>query len=765
MVICLTVLCTHVLLAQVAPPPEILTTAPPVPGALNGLIRPVAPPTGYWDLYALHKEADGSFYKLRGNARAQNGSMIFEADEIDWNVETHEMTARGHVYFQNFVSNERIWCDHLEYNTGDKDEEPRGKFYDVVGMGQPRIVARPHVLTSTSPYYFQGEWAERIGQKYILYKGWITNCKVPNPWWIMRSPKIDIIPGDRAITYRSIFRLKGFPLFYTPYFYHSLQKIPRRTGFLRPTVGNSSMYGRMLELGYFWAINRSYDATYRITDYTSRGFGHHFDFRAKPTARADFDMILFGVQDRGLKNEEGAVIDESSGYSLLVQGKADLGNGFFARGQVDYLSSFKFRQSFTQSFNEAIGAESNTIVYVTKHWDAYSFDTAFERRENFQSLAPGDSIVIRKLPEVEFAGRDQQVSERFPLWVSFESAAALLQRTQLLFQTRAFTSRLDLQPRLMTALHWKGIHLIPSFALRETQYGESQLDGKPVSKDLNRFVREFSMDLILPSLARTFDKKTFLGDKLKHVIEPRASFTYRGGVEDFNRIIRFDQVDLVNNTKEAEISLTNRLYAKRGDAVNEVLTWTLLQRRYFDRTFGGALVPGSSNVFLSTIGATPFPFLDVARRASPVVSVLRASPKPGLGFQWQADYDPGRGGIIDSGFDADVRFSKYFLSAGHNLVRGNPTIRPNANQFRGQVGLGNENRRGWNFGFSAVYDYRVGQMQFATTEINYNTDCCGFSVQFRRFSFGTRNENQFQVAFSVANLGSFGNLKKQERLF
>jgi len=56
-------------------------------------------------------------------------------------------------------------------------------------------------------------------------------------------------------------------------------------------------------------------------------------------------------------------------------------------------------------------------------------------------------------------------------------------------------------------------------------------------------------------------------------------------------------------------------------------------------------------------------------------------------------------------------------------------------------------------------------MQFATTQVNYNTDCCGFSVQYRRFSFGTRNENQFQVAFSVANLGSFGTLKKQERMF
>ena len=122
--------------------------------------------------------------------------------------------------------------------------------------------------------------------------------------------------------------------------------------------------------------------------------------------------------------------------------------------------------------------------------------------------------------------------------------------------------------------------------------GRASTTGRSWRQDINRFAREFSLDLILPSLARVFNKKTFLGDKLKHVIEPRASFTYVGGVENFNRIIRFDQTDLMNDTKEAEISLTNRLYAKRGDDVTEILTWELFQRRYFDPTFGGALIPG-----------------------------------------------------------------------------------------------------------------------------------------------------------------------------
>jgi len=39
-------------------------------------------------------------------------------------------------------------------------------------------------------------------------------------------------------------------------------------------------------------------------------------------------------------------------------------------------------------------------------------------------------------------------------------------------------------------------------------------------------------------------------------------------------------------------------------------------------------------------------------------------------------------------------------------------------------------------------------------------------VQYRRFGLaGTRNENQFRVAFAVSNIGTFGTLKRQERIF
>jgi LPS-assembly protein len=723
--------------------------------------RPNAPPLHEWIIKADRQESDGPQYSLRGHAEIEGTDLLLTADEIDYNNDTGAAEARGNVHYQQFERGEELRASRVEYNT----ETQTGKFYNVRGWSRTHVDARPGMLTSDTPLYFEGEWAERIEEKYILHNGMVTNCKLPNPWWTLRGPTFDIIPDDRAIAHRSIFRLRRFPLFFSPFFYKSLKKVPRRSGFLTPNIGNSSTRGKMVGLGYYWAMNRSYDVTYRIQDFTERGLAHHVDVRGKPTAGSDFDAIFYGVQDRGLVQNDGSVLKQG-GYSIYMTGRADLGDGWYARGTVNYLSSLTFRQSFTESFNEAIYSESNSVGFVTKHWSTYTFSTVFERLENFQSTAPHDSVIIRKLPEFEFSSRDHEWSLfNWPVFFSFDSTVGLLRRTQPLFQTRQFVDRADLSPHVMSAFHWKGFSLIPDFSLRETHWGDSQQNGQITGQNINRFSREFTMDLIAPSLSRTFDHKTWLGDKLKHVIEPRASFKYVGGVNDFDAPVRFDETELLSNTTEAEISLTNRLYAKRGNDVTEVFSWQLIERRFFDPSFGGAVVEGQRNVVQSSLDLTPFAFLDGPRTYSPLVSIMRMTPKPGFGVEWRADYDPERGEVVDSSLTVDARVNKYFVSAGNTVVHSIPLLSPNANQFRGRVGFGDPNHRGWNAAFDAIYDYRTGVMQYATTQVTYNTDCCGFSVQYRRFSFGTRNENQFRLAFVIANIGSFGTLKKQERLF
>jgi len=170
-------------------------------------------------------------------------------------------------------------------------------------------------------------------------------------------------------------------------------------------------------------------------------------------------------------------------------------------------------------------------------------------------------------------------------------------------------------------------------------------------------------------------------------------------------------------------------------------------------------------VLLSQLDLTPFTFLDGPRTYSPIVSALRAQPKWNIALEWRTDYDPARHGIVASTASADWRKGAFFVSVGQTEVHSDTTLLPSENQTRASVGLGNSTRRGWNAAFVAVYDNKVGILDFAIMQATYNTDCCGFSVQLVRYDFGTRDETQYRFAFAVANLGSFGTLKRQERLF
>jgi LPS-assembly protein len=763
--------------------PAVLPHAEPA-GRKMRVEPPNKVPEGYALIGAISQLQEGPWYRLRGAAQVETATMLLKADEIDYNRETGDAEARGSVYMQNFEGGEELWADRVEYNV----DTETGKFFKVKGTSPVELEPRPHILTTTSPFHFEGEWAERIEEKYVLHNGFITNCKMPKPWWMLRGPVFDIIPNDRAITHNSVFWMnfhglfwiRWVPLFYTPLFYKSLEQLPRRSGFLTPNIGNSSRRGKMFGAGYYWAINRSYDATYRPQFFTQRGVAHHVDFRGKPGAATDFNTIIYGVNDmrvvcdpatRSPDNPcpQKTVQKRESGMLASVEARSDLGHGFYARADVNYLSSFSFRREFAESFNEVIQAEVHSVGYVTKDWSTYSLNLVMQRNENIQSTLPSDTIAIRKLPEVSFSSRDRRLWRNLPLWISWESSAGLLRRTQLLFQTRQFVDRIDVYPRLTTALRWKDFSLIPSVAVRGTRYGERMEYEKDqqgetkfhiVGENVNRNAREFELTLAPPSLARVF------GGTVKHVIEPRVSYRYVTGISGFDRYIRFDETELYSNTNELELSITNRILTKRrGGAAEEVLSWQLWQKRYFDPTFGGAVTPDRRNMVLSALDLTPYAFLDGPRNYSPVVSILRMSPRSNFGLEWRADYDPLRKMVVNSGLSADMRIGECWFAVGHNTVRGTPLLSPRSNQFDGRVRIGNENRRGWNAGFDANYDFKFGIMRWATTQITYNTDCCGFSVQYRRFDVAGRFENQFLFSFSVANLGSFGTLKRQDRMF
>lgn len=167
---------------------------------------------------------------------------------------------------------------------------------------------------------------------------------------------------------------------------------------------------------------------------------------------------------------------------------------------------------------------------------------------------------------------------------------------------------------------------------------------------------------------------------------------------------------------------------------------------------------------------TGIAFLTQPRNWSPVISRLRLRQSK-MDGEWQLDYDP-VGRRVDSSYAyINYRFNQNYAVGGGDAVLYIPvsTGVPAAekfNQFRLSGTYGHVNKPGLTaaatVGIDAVQDF----LQYAATEATYNWDCCGVTLEYRRFALGTiRTENEYRFTLSLANVGTFGDLRKQERMY
>ena len=759
---------------------------------------------------AKEQEKSGAIYHLRGDVEVDFRAYHFRAAEVTYDSDTGEVQATGQVVFDGGERNEHVEASHAVYNVNTET----GTFYDVVGMIGARFRGKSIILTTSNPFIFTGKVVEKQGRnRYIVHHGIITSCTLPHPKWTFDAEKVDVVIGEDAKIYHSTFRIKKVPIFYFPYAQHPVDNLGRQTGFLLPSGGQSSRKGTILGESFYWAINRSMDATIGAEYFSARGWSQHGEFRARPSDKSYIEMNYFGVLDRGAPGTG----QDQGGENVRLNAELALPFGFRGVASIDYLSSFLFRLAFSETFSQAVNSEAKSVAFASKNFKGYSFDVMSSRYQNFQSTTPGDRIMIIHAPTFELSTAERRILDTRAMW-SFDTAIEGVSRREPGLVTGDLVGRFDMNPRISLPMVFKGWSLRPEVALRDTFYTQ-QLSptggvGTPQDDTLNRRAVEASFELRPPAVSRIFEKE-LLGRKLKHTIEPRAIYRYVGGVDQFPLIIRFDGRDILSDTSEIEVGLVNRLYAKRtsqtpqpdcspapeqeqkkqsgdfqtsslpgttavplrcedaGVATREVLKWEIGQKYFLNQDFGGAIVNGRRNVFTTSAEFTGIAFLTEPRRWSPIISRLRLQTSANTDLQWNLDYDTRKGRINASTVLLNYRWREIFLGGSHaflnapgevfTLTNGAPT---EFNQFRILLGYGHPNKRGLSAGTSVGFDANLQFLQYSSVQTTYNWDCCGFSVEYRRFALGSvRNENQFRFAFTLANIGTFGNLRRQERLF
>src|SRR5581483_6316276 len=137
-------------------------------------------------------------------------------------------------------------------------------------------------------------------------------------------------------------------------------------------------------------------------------------------------------------------------------------------------------------------------------------------------------------------------------------------------------------PRVTVPLHWDSfLGVTPSASLLATRYG-AQLDGFNVlSVPIWRTAGEFSIDIRPPAFERIWERPR---SKWKHTIEPQFVYKYVTGVNDFARFILIDENDTLTDTNEIQYGVTQHLYHRTENGSRDFISWSLLQKYFFDPT-------------------------------------------------------------------------------------------------------------------------------------------------------------------------------------
>ena len=734
-----------------------------------------------------------------GNVDARIGTYRLQADKVTVYEATNKVVAEGNVVFDQ-ADQQRITGSRAEWNYRTKT----GYFLDSTGF--------TNQTQDGTRIYFTADRVEKISfDTLVATNVQITACEEDVPKWSFQAKRATIKTGDRVSVKAPNFRVKGIPLLVLPYASVSIKRRDRASGFLTPTVGGSGAKGFRISNAYFQTLGRSADVTFRHEIYTSRGLGFGADVRTRANSRSFLNLGFYVVKDRIFGHKADADNPDQGGSSLYAEGVHYFPNGFIAAADVNITSNLSFRQVFSDNIQQAISPEERSQVFVTKDHEDYTLN--FLARTQVTSL-PTSRIRIRELPSVAIEKRGSPLNflKRLPVYFSFEASADGVSRKETVEDlisfrrdvrgdpiiTPSIVQRLDFHPRVEIPLYFFGVSITASAGGRATFYSNSidPTNRAILSKNITRAYGEFELDFRPPPLAKDFHRNggAFF---FRHLIEPYVTYRRIQGVNDFDRIIRFDYTDAVADTNEIEFGVANRFFTRRStetvsDAAAraarqggqtsiasqpyEALTITVRGKYFFDRFFGGALIPGQRNQFYPINTLSGFSYGGVPRRFSPLNIDARYRPRADLFVDLRTDLDTRGGGIraISATFGINrplvQAFQSFYYTRAIELVpslaqyadaRGQEAGTLRGSQWSPSIFLGNR-EKGLFGGASFFFDFQTrpgkgnSSLISSTATIGYSWDCCAVTAQNYTFNVGIRQENRLVFGFRLNGIGTFG---------
>lgn len=672
------------------------------------------------------------FALATGEVEIKYQDYDIKADILTIDVARKLVHAQGHVLIDQGPR-------RLSGDTADFDLETKtGKVMNASAQMDP-------------DYYFKGREIDKVGENtYTVEDGVFTACTGKTPDWSFHMRRARVELDGYAHIYNASMRVKKLPVLYWPYILWPALR-DRASGLLVPSIGFSKTRGAYAGLAYYQVLGRSYDTTIFTDVYSRSYYGVGDEFRYAPSDDTHGLFRGFAIRDPQLDKRR---------WKLEWQNETNnLPGGM--RLVVDYLnySDFDYVRDFERGLQQSTLRTLYSDAFLTGNWGAQSVNLLVDDRQTF--FTPTSIIDLRKMPELQYRVRPLELGKT-PLYFDMLSSADYLSIDRGgAYQGRY--SRVDLQPELslpLSTIPWLSLSI--NGGGRLTSYGSSvelpAIGGPPTltGGNLTLHYPTGGAQIVGPSFSRIFDTS---GYKLKHVIEPRWTYTYSGSVSESDQraIPIFDNLDQIGPTNTGSntvtnsgasalntgtFTLTNRLLAKPKDpnsetGAQEILAVDLLESYSFDK----------NQPLQFDAAGTPV-------QRGPLIGRVRFSPGERANLRVQVNYDTVFRSIASTQLSGDLRFgpsSAGLLWFASKNAQTGETSNNQAGVYSTLQVVPNRLR----FEFRVNYDVQQHILQQDRAVLTYTGQCWGFRLEYNEFKAIDRLQKDWRFALTLKNVGTF----------
>ena len=523
-----------------------------------------------------------------------------EADEVYYDEEYDAFIAKGNVIISK--ANIKLLADFVRfdqknmkaYAEGDVvltngQDILSGTSMDIDLEKQVGSVEDGYLYIKENNYHLTGGTIKKVGEKsYTIDKATLTTCDGDNPDWKITGKNVKVSEEGSGSVQNAILWARHMPVLYTPYFYYPARR-KRQSGFLWPEGGHSGRWGWFYNQPFFWAIDKSSDATFYGNYMSERGvkggleYRYYLDEWSKGTWQLD-GFIDRKIDDGGESSKEWGFEDGTQDilrknkdrYWLRGSHHQKLPYDFRAKLDIDLVSD----QDYTREFQNGYMGWSDSSNYFEKvfHRNLNDYNNPVRTNQlNFNRLWPNytlnaqlrydlDSnirnshqpdVTLQQLPVIQFDAIKQRIlpspffyslNSQYVYWWSVDG-----RRSQ----------RIDTYPQFYLPFKLGSVLSVePSIGVRGTAW---RLDKKEFGpEDDHQYYYRGLYDTRLDLFTEVFKIFRIEGgtlDAIKHTVRPRVTHEYIPDIDQTN-LPNFDAIDRIQNKNLLTYSLTNTLTSK-----------------------------------------------------------------------------------------------------------------------------------------------------------------------------------------------------------